>query len=172
MKDSKFKRSLVLLLCLCMLGMCFPAAYAAEDPAAPADQALNAEGQPAADGEDGTPDEDPAAEDAPEEPEEPSEWETRLLLMLQEHNANPATIAAGYYNFATGEEHYYNGDEYRVSGSMYKVPLNMLYMDWIAEGDLTMDELISGYRYSELLEGTIINSDNDYARIQSHYPPA
>ena len=81
--------------------------------------------------------------------------------MLQEHNANPATITAGYYNFATGEEHFYNGDEYRVSGSMYKVPLNMLFLDWVAEGKITMDELISGYRYSELLEGTIINSDND-----------
>lgn len=101
-----------------------------------------------------------------------SEWETRLLLMLQEHNANPDTIAAGYYNFATGEEHYYNGDEYRVSGSMYKVPLNMLFLDWVAEGNLTMDELISGYRYSELLEGTIINSDNDYARILWDYAGA
>ena len=63
-----------------------------------------------------------------------SDWETRLLLMLQEHDANPDTIAAGYYNLATGEEHYYNGDQYRVSGSMYKVPLNMLFLDWIAEG--------------------------------------
>ena len=66
-----------------------------------------------------------------EEPEEKSDWETRLLLMLQEYNADPDTIGAGYYNFATGEEHYYNGDVYRVSGSMYKVPLNMLFLDWI-----------------------------------------
>ena len=79
-----------------------------------------------------------------------SDWETRLLLMLQEHDANPDTIAAGYYNLATGEEHYYNGDQYRVSGSMYKVPLNMLFLDWIAEGKITLDEPIGGYRYSQL----------------------
>ena len=107
-----------------------------------------------------------------ENAEETDDWETRLLLMLQKRNANPDTIAAGYYNFATGEEHYYNGDEYRVSGSMYKVPLNMLFMDWISEGKLTMDELISGYRYSELLEGTIVNSDNNYAKILWDYAGA
>ncbi len=100
------------------------------------------------------------------------DWETRLLLMLQEHNANPETIAAGYYNLATGEEHYYNGDQYRVSGSMYKVPLNMLFLDWIAEGKITPDEPIGGYRYTQLLEGTIIDSNNDYAKILWDYAGA
>ena len=98
-----------------------------------------------------------------------SDWETRLLLMLQEHNANPETVGAGYYNLATGEEHYYNGDQYRVSGSMYKVPLNMLFLDMIAEGKISMDEMIGGYRYSQLLEGTIIDSNNDYARLMWDY---
>ena len=145
-------RILTLLLCLLMAAVFVPqngmtAAFAEDAPA-----------------EEGT--------DEAETAEKTDDWETRLLLMLQKRNANPATIAAGYYNFATGEEHYYNGDEYRVSGSMYKVPLNMLFMDWIAEGELTMDELISGYRYSELLEGTIINSDNDYARILWDYAGA
>ena len=81
-----------------------------------------------------------------------ADWETRLLLMLQEHDANPDTIAAGYYNLATGEEHYYNGDQYRVSGSMYKVPLNMLFLNWIAEGKITLDESIGGYRYGATIE--------------------
>ena len=101
-----------------------------------------------------------------------SDWETRLLLMLQEHDANPDTIAAGYYNLATGEEHYYNGDQYRVSGSMYKVPLNMLFLDWIAEGKITLDEPIGGYRYSQLLEGTIIDSNNEYAKLLWDYAGA
>ena len=103
---------------------------------------------------------------------EPDDWETRLLLLLQEKNADPTTIGAGYYNFATGEEHYYNADQYRVSGSMYKVPLNMLFMDWVAEGKISMDESISGYRYSQLLEGTIIDSNNDYARMLWDYAGA
>ena len=101
-----------------------------------------------------------------------ADWETRLLLMLQEHDANPDTIAAGYYNLATGEEHYYNGDQYRVSGSMYKVPLNMLFLNWIAEGKITLDESIGGYRYSQLLEGTIIDSNNEYAKLLWDYAGA
>ena len=101
-----------------------------------------------------------------------ADWETRLLLMLQEHDANPDTIGAGYYNFATGEEQYYNGDQYRVSGSMYKVPLNMLFLDWIAEGKITMDESIGGYRYAQLLEGTIIDSNNEYAKLLWDYAGA
>ena len=101
-----------------------------------------------------------------------ADWETRLLLMLQEHDANPDTIGAGYYNFATGEEHYYNGDQYRVSGSMYKVPLNMLLLDWSAEGKITMDESIGGYRYAQLLEGTIIDSNNEYAKLLWDYAGA
>ena len=104
--------------------------------------------------------------------EQQSDWETRLLLMLQEHDANPDTIGAGYYNLATGEEHYYNGDQYRVSGSMYKVPLNMLFMDWIAEGKMTLDEPIGGYRYVQLLEGTIIDSNNEYAKLLWDYAGA
>ena len=161
------KQLIALLLCLFLLTALVPAALA-EDAPAPGDA-------PAAEtAEDGTPagEEEGIISEEPPEASEPNEWETRLLLMLQEHNANPATITAGYYNFATGEEHFYNGDEYRVSGSMYKVPLNMLFLDWVAEGKITMDELISGYRYSELLEGTIINSDNDYARIMWDYAGA
>ena len=104
-----------------------------------------------------------------EKPEEKSDWETRLLLMLEEYNADPDTIGAGYYNFATGEEHYYNGDVYRVSGSMYKVPLNMLFLDWIADGTIEPDESIGGFRYSELLRGTIIDSNNDYAMTLWNY---
>ena len=110
---------------------------------------------------------EPAA--AADETEPKSDWETRLLLMLQEYNADPDTIGAGYYNFATGEEHYYNGDVYRVSGSMYKVPLNMLFLDWIADGTIGPDENINGFRYSELLRGTIIDSNNDYAQTMWTY---
>lgn len=115
---------------------------------------------------------DPEGNAAAESVPGQSDWETRLLLMMQEHDANPDTIAAGYYNLATGEEHYYNGDQYRVSGSMYKVPLNMLFLDWIAEGKITLDEPIGGYRYSQLLEGTIIDSNNEYAKLLWDYAGA
>ena len=85
--------------------------------------------------------------------------------MLALYEADPSTIAAGYCNLVTGETHFYNGDTYMVSGSMYKIPLNMLFLDWIDEGELTMESNILGYPYSTLLDGTIIHSDNDMARV-------
>ena len=118
------------------------------------------------------PPEETDSEMLPPEEEEQSEWEKQLLDLLQEYDADPATITAGYYNFATGEEHYYNADEYRVSGSMYKVPLNMLFLDWIAEGKFRMDDMIGAFRYSELLKGTIVDSNNDYAEILWDYAGA
>ena len=139
------------LLCLIMTLALLPISYAEETPDASEEAASGEETATA------------------EEPEETSDWETRLLLMLQEYNADPETIGAGYYNFATGEEHYYNGDVYRVSGSMYKVPLNMLFLDWIADGTIGPDESINGFRYSELLRGTIIDSNNDYAMTLWNY---
>ena len=148
-----------MLLCLLMHVGIMPTGWAESSEAGALDPANTAE-DVSADGAEGT-----EAHVA----KQPDDWETRLLLMLQEHDANPDTIAAGYYNLATGEEHYYNGDQYRVSGSMYKVPLNMLVLDMVADGKITMDELIGGYRYSQLLEGTIIDSNNDYARTLWDY---
>ena len=159
---NKRQFSLVsLLLSLFLLLSMLPAGWAEEstlqDP-----QAVGTENE-ITEGEGGS-----SAENVPGQ----ADWETRLLLMLQEHDANPDTIAAGYYNLATGEEHYYNGDQYRVSGSMYKVPLNMLFLNWIAEGKITLDESIGGYRYSQLLEGTIIDSNNEYAKLLWDYAGA
>ncbi len=148
-KDGK--RIIALLLSLLLLLSLGMAAFAEEENA----------------GEEPTGETD--AEALPQEEAEADEWETQLLDLLQEYDADPATITAGYFNFATGEEHYYNADEYRVSGSMYKVPLNMLLLDMVAEGELQMDDLIGGFRYSELLKGTIIDSNNDYARILWDY---
>ncbi|EJX00962.1 peptidase family S11 [gut metagenome] len=52
-----------------------------------------------------------------------------------------------------------------ISGSMFKVPLNMLFTEKVGKGELAMDDLIGGYRYSELLKGSIVHSNNDYAKI-------
>ena len=152
MKQTPITMGLSLLLCvLLLLGLC-PSGLAEGE--APEEAALT---EAEADGGEST---------------QRDDWETRLLLMLQEHDANPETVGAGYYNLVTGEEHYYNGDQYRVSGSMYKVPLNMLFLNWIDEGKLTMDDSVGGYRYAQLLEGTIIDSNNDYARMLWDYAGA
>lgn len=74
---SRLYRTLLslLLLILMMLGM-LPQSMAEQ----PAEELPEQEGMAA----------DPAAE--------PDDWETRLLLLLQEKNADPTTIGAGYYN--------------------------------------------------------------------------
>ena len=151
------KNRLSLLMALCLIVALFSAAFADEGADASDDSVTAAEEATAAVPEEmGT---------AAEEEEEPDLWEAELLEMLALYEADPSTIAAGYCNLVTGETHFYNGDTYMVSGSMYKIPLNMLFLDWIDEGELTMESNILGYPYSTLLDGTIIHSDNDMARV-------
>ena len=151
------KNRLSLLMALCLIVTLFSAAFADEGADASDDSVTAAEEATAAVPEEmGT---------AAEEEEEPDLWEAELLEMLALYEADPSTIAAGYCNLVTGETHFYNGDTYMVSGSMYKIPLNMLFLDWIDEGELTMESNILGYPYSTLLDGTIIHSDNDMARV-------
>lgn len=92
-------------------------------------------------------------------------WDEVIDQFLTEHNIDPEDVALGYRNTVTGEEHFLNGDTYLVAGSMYKVPLNMIYTEKIHNGEMTMDDTIAGVKYSKLLEWTIINSDNDMAKI-------
>lgn len=74
-------------------------------------------------------------------------------------------VAYGYRNTVTGEEHFYNGDTYMVSGSMYKVPLNMVVAEQVYNGEIDWDTQFGGYSCKKLQEGSIIHSDNDYAKI-------
>ena len=74
-------------------------------------------------------------------------------------------FAIGYYNTVTGEEHFINPDTYITVGSVYKVPLNMLYCERIGKGEMTLDSQVFGINYNTLLRGTIIDSNNDYAKV-------
>ena len=157
------KRTAAFLLAVLCLLCLFPAAALAEESGEPADGAIE-DAPGSTPGEGSLPTEEEAALQA--------EWERQLVAMLESFDADPDTVTAGYYNFATGEEHYFHPDEYRISGSMYKVPLNMLFFDWIAEGELEPDPMIGAYSYQQLLEGTIIHSDNDMAKILWDYAGA
>ncbi len=91
------------------------------------------------------------------------------LEVVEEFNERlsirPQNVTYGYRNTVTGEEHFYNGDTYMVSGSMYKVPLNMVVAEQVYNGEIDWDTQFGGYTYKKLQEGSIIHSDNDYARI-------
>lgn len=75
------------------------------------------------------------------------------------------TVGIGYYNTVTSEEQYMRPDDYVIVGSVYKIPLNMVYCEMIANGEMELDSPIYTISYETLLRGTVIDSNNDYAKI-------
>ena len=93
-------------------------------------------------------------------------WEEVTTDFLQRVGAlEMGSIGIGYYNTVTGEEQYLRPDDYVTVGSVYKIPLNMVFCEKIANGEMELDSSIFGISYEVLLRGTIIDSNNDYAKI-------
>lgn len=92
-------------------------------------------------------------------------WEQVVDAFLEEHFAKPELVGLGYYNTVTGEEEYHNPDTYFIAASMFKVPLNMLFLERIADGEMDWSTDVRGYRYEYLLRSTIIDSNNEMAEI-------
>ena len=105
------------------------------------------------------------AQPAGDERFEGKTWEQITDAFIEEHHANTDGVTIGYCNTVTEEEHYYRGEQYMVSGSLFKVPLNMVFCERIANGDMDWSTKISGYTYEYLLKGTIIDSNNEQAEI-------
>ncbi len=105
-----------------------------------------------------------SAEDALAAKYEGKSWDELVQEILDRYGARADSVTLGYYNTVTGEEQYWDADKYMVSGSMYKVPLNMVYLDKIAAGEMDMDSSVGGIAYRTLLEDTIVHSSNDYAK--------
>jgi len=83
--------------------------------------------------------------------------------LLARYGAKEENVYAGYLNLATGEEHYWQGDEFVIAASMYKVPLNMMVAEKISSGELVWDEKYVNVPYDEVLEQTLLYSDNEWA---------
>ncbi len=92
-------------------------------------------------------------------------WDDVAVALFEKYDVDPDRISLGYYNTVTGEEHFHNPDKYMVAGSMFKVPLNMLFTEKISKGEMDWDDNVGPYKYSELLKGSIIHSDNEYAKV-------
>ena len=103
------------------------------------------------------------AEGADDERFKDKTWDEIVDAFFAEHSVGPGFITFGYYNTVTGEEHYYDGDKYVVAASMFKIPLNMLFTEKIANGEMDWDTSIRGIAYENILEWTIVNSDNQMA---------
>ena len=114
-----------------------------------------------------------AAQDAPEA-ETPiphaerfagRDWDAVMEEFLAQHGASPARLGAAYYNTVTGEEHLLNGDVYRYAASVYKLPLNMLYGERVYRGEMSMDDVISGWPYRDMQRLSLEKSSNDISAL-------
>lgn len=94
-------------------------------------------------------------------------WEEIIADYFDKHglDRNTDNVTLGYYNTVTGEEYYYLPDQYMNAGSMYKIPLNMCFAEKVFNGEITMDTVYGGLSYEDLQKGTIVYSNNDYAKI-------
>ena len=91
-------------------------------------------------------------------------WEEITEEFVSAAGGDEDSVSIGYCNTVTGEEHYYAGDRYRDAGSMYKVPLNMVFCERIAAGELDWDSPVRGYSYKYMLHSTIVDSNNENAK--------
>lgn len=129
-----------------------------ESPAPGQAEGENAEGESA----DGAVIEEPA-DDAPdyEGMFSGKSWDDLIADFMLDYKIEDRNLGLGYYNTVTGEEHYYNPDKYFNAGSLYKVPLNMVFAERVASGELDPEGNLGSLPYRYLLEETIINSNND-----------
>ena len=91
-------------------------------------------------------------------------WDEVIEEFLAEYNVSEGQVTIGYYNTVTEEEHFYDADRYMITGSMYKVPLTMVFAEKAAAGEIDLEkDTAEGFRYTVLMEGAIVQSNNDYA---------
>ena len=109
-----------------------------------------------------------------------------LKYFMIEKGLDEDEFAVFYYNTNTEEEYIYNGETTFTAASTIKVPLNLLYYDMIASGEMTEDSTLTydssstatgagstAYDYapgsqiplSYLLEQSIVYSDNTATNI-------
>ena len=98
-------------------------------------------------------------------------WDDAVAELLEKYDVDGEETLVGlaYYNTVTGEEHYYNQSEYFVTASMFKIPINMLFIDKIAAGEIPENVSLGGYNYKTILDFTILNSDNAKAELMWKY---
>ncbi|MCR5664745.1 MAG: class A beta-lactamase-related serine hydrolase [Oscillospiraceae bacterium] len=110
-----------------------------------------------------------AAEDPGDGPLAEKSFDELCQELMDAYYVDPEKVSFGYYNTVTGETHYHRPDEYMDAASMFKVPINMLFAERVAEGEMDWDTKIAGVPYEKALRMTIINSDNKMAEHMWNY---
>lgn len=86
-----------------------------------------------------------------------------VSAFMKERGLNSGNFAVAYQNLATGEVFYYNELKQWDACSTYKFPLNLLYYDMEAAGQITGDTIIPGTQtpLSECHHQSLEFSNND-----------
>ena len=87
--------------------------------------------------------------------------------------ATGRSFSVGFCYLATGDTWYYNDGKWYYSASLYKVPTSMLFAEQVANGEITMDTMITTQYASGTLESlmskAIVNSNNDAGHALVEY---
>ncbi len=135
----RIRRILSVILCLCALLACVPAAFADETDA----------------------EEMKIFND--------SEIEGIINDYLSSKNISADKVSIGFCYTATGDEWFLNGDEWIYPASLYKVPLMMLLSEKVSSGELTQESSINGMSVGQIEEYIIVYSNNDWAHTIRAY---
>lgn len=130
---------LSVILCLCMLLACIPAACADATDA----------------------DEMKIFNDG--------EIESIVNDYLSSRNISAEKVSIGFCYTATGDEWFLNGDEWIYPASLYKVPLMMLLSEKVRAGELTQESSINGMSVAQIEEYIIVYSNNDWSHTIRAY---
>ena len=142
MKRTSAFRFLNLLLSLCLIVPLFPSASADEAADSPTDVEAEDEYAYTLDGK---------------------TWDELIEEFINKYSPDGDQISLGYYNTVTGETHFYLPDKYFIGASLYKLPLCMFFQQAINIGAYTEEDFIYNYKLGELIRGSIVESNNDYA---------
>ncbi len=83
---------------------------------------------------------------------------------MADNGLDGENFAMGWYDTVTGEEWYYNPDMFAKAASMYKLPLNMIYADRLAAGEITERSCVGRWQVGTAMRASIVRSDNEAAQ--------
>lgn len=86
-----------------------------------------------------------------------------IARYMDERGLDETNFTMGWCDLTTGEQWFFNENKFMGAGSMYKLPLNMVYTDKLASGDIQPDDFVGVYTVARAMELSIVYSDNDAA---------
>lgn len=110
--------------------------------------------------------------------------EDTVKAYMEEFGIDPKAVAFSYKNMNTGETFAMNDTQLMTAGSTYKLPLNMLVVDAVAKGKLSMDKAYDitdiNYEYegeyqayrAQFGEDMTIPEMQEYSLVYSENTPA